>query len=118
MTESPRLFSRFVCLLGTLYWALPIHFWGRPNPKPNAGIWGDLDDVELIEAVEAFFEITLSDKDAEALETLGDMQDLLTSRKPDMPEDVIWHELCRITSAIGNGKADEYTRDTMFLCRI
>jgi len=118
MVDVRSVSSKVAHALTELFWTLPIHTWGRPNPKPNAGIWGDLDDVELVIELEKHFEIKIADEESEATQTLGQMQDLLVAKRPDLNEQIIWRDLCRITSEIGNGKADEYTRDTMFLCRI
>jgi hypothetical protein len=119
MVDLRGISSKVAHALTEVFWALPTHAWGRPNPKPNAGIWGDLDEVELVTALEVFFEVSLlQEPELETMQSLGEMHDLLVLKRPDLSEDKIWTELCRITSEYGGEKPSEFTRETMFLCRI
>lgn len=49
------------------------------------GLVGDLDDVELIEDVEAAFGVKLADEEIERCSTVGHVFKLIEARLPDMP---------------------------------
>ncbi len=51
----------------------------------SLGLVGDLDDVDLIEDVEAAFGVRLGDDEIERCSTVGHLFELIEARLPDMP---------------------------------
>jgi hypothetical protein len=62
-----------------------------------------LDSVELIFAIEAAFDVTITDAEASRLRTLGDIHQLLVAKlAPSNPlpdERAVWERLCDVVVA-------------------
>jgi len=57
-----------------------MNMFRKEYAKNTVNMHGDLDDVELLMAVEETFDIQISDREAEAVRTVGDLYDLVCSK--------------------------------------
>jgi hypothetical protein len=86
----------------------------RSNPKPNLGLWGDGDDVEIIEIVEAHFEVAFTDAEVEAVQTVGDWFDLLLTKRPDLRPEAAWNDYAAVIADFGEHAASDISREMEF----
>jgi len=74
----------------------------------------DLDDVEMLEAIEKIFGIEIKDREAEKLITMGDLYELVNEKlKPESDFDPIWSLVCQIVREY-SGSRDPVDKDTTF----
>jgi len=74
----------------------------------------DLDDVEMLEAIERAFSFKISSVDAEGLVSVGDLYDLVKSKMPkDGKVDPVW-ELVEIIVRSHSGSIYPIDRKTTF----
>lgn len=97
-------------LLSTLRFAL----FPRKNPRPNIGLYGDLDDVECLEDVERQFSLQFTDEEAAAVTTVDALYQALLAKRPDLDREAAWKELARILAAHGGVPASRITPDMEF----
>lgn len=100
--------------------ALWIAFLRRPRVTERlntVGLSGDLDDVELLQAIEKVCGITIDDNEAKALRTVGELSDLVrakTSGRTDF--DPVWELVTQITRT-HSGSRDPINPKTTFFAK-
>lgn len=85
MTAAHLLGALLVPALALVAGGLALRAWrdGRradPRGRDTIGLHGDLDDVELLEAVETAFALRITDAEAAALRDVGGLEDLIAAR--------------------------------------
>ncbi|MCV6825789.1 MULTISPECIES: hypothetical protein [Halocynthiibacter] len=74
----------------------------------------DYDDVEMLMDIEEAFSIKIEDSEAEKLENMGDLYELVSGKlKPQSDIDPVWLLLCRI-ARIYSGSKDPINKKTTF----
>lgn len=91
--------------------------YGRPRVTQRLNtidLGDDLDDVEMLMAIEETFGIKIEDKEAEKLVTVGDLYDLVTKKLEHKTDfDPIWALVCQI-SREHSGSRDPIDKSTTF----
>ncbi|AXI41264.1 DUF3153 domain-containing protein [Sulfitobacter sp. SK011] len=90
---------------------------GRPRVTQRLNtinLGDDLDDVEMLMAIEEIFGIEIQDSEAEELTTMGDLYELVSEKlKPDMDFDPVWSLVCQIAREY-SGSRDPIDKRTTF----
>jgi hypothetical protein len=84
------------------YWFFP-----QKNPRPNIGMFGDGDDVELLQEVEKSYGICFSDEEAEKMRTVGDFYECAVSKASVQGREIKWVEFARVLASYGTVSAAE-----------
>ena len=91
--------------------------YGRPRVTQRLNtidLGDDLDDVEMLMAIEETFGIKIEDEEAEKLVTLGDLYDLVAKKLEHKTDfDPIWALVCQI-SREHSGSRDPIDKKTTF----
>lgn len=91
--------------------------YGRPRVTQRLNtidLGDDLDDVEMLMAIEETFGIKIEDEEAEKLVTVGDLYDLAKMKLEDKSDfDPIWALVCQIARE-HSGSRDPIDRKTTF----
>lgn len=91
--------------------------YGKPRVTQRLNtvdLGDDLDDVEMLEAIEKIFGIEIKDSEAEKLITMGDLYELVNEKlKPESDFDPIWSLVCQIVRE-HSGSRDPVDKDTTF----
>jgi hypothetical protein len=82
-------------------------FFPQKNPRPNIGMFGDLDDVELLQEVEKSYGINFSDQEAEKMRTVGDFYQLAVAKAGVQGGEITWTEFARILASYGTVSAED-----------
>jgi hypothetical protein len=90
-------------------------FWPfRAHERLNTiNLYGDLDDVELVEDIEKQFGICISNGEAEQTLTMGQLEELVQNHLGERADETIWEHLCRI-ARFHSGHEGPIDRDTTF----
>jgi hypothetical protein len=98
----------------SLWSALRFSLFPRRNPRPNIGLYGDLDDVECLEDVERHFSVRFTDEEAAAVTTVGSFLQAVLAKRPDLDRDAAWNDLTRILAPHGEILASEIRPEMEF----
>lgn len=98
-----------------------LSFWlfqfGRPRVTQRLNtidLGDDLDDVEMLMAIEEVFGIEIKDREAETLTTMGDLYELVSQKlKPKTEFDPVWSLVCQIAREY-SGSRDPIDKQTTF----
>lgn len=94
--------------------ALKFALFPRRNPRPNIGLYGDLDDVECLEDVERHFSVQFTDEEAAAVTSVGSFHRAVLTKRPDLNPAAAWNDLTRILASHGEIQASEIKPETEF----
>ncbi|MCG7508333.1 hypothetical protein [Mesorhizobium retamae] len=88
----------------------------------SLGLWGDGDEIEMIEAVERAFAIRFENAEAEQLVTMGQLFDLVKSKIGNqgaeaITDDALWSELVKHARDAGADPRRAVDRNTTFFSR-
>ena len=91
--------------------------YGRPRVTQRLNtidLGHDLDDVEMLMAIEEAFGIEIKDREAETLTTMGDLYELVSQKLNSKKEfDPVWLLLCQIARDY-SGSRDPIDKQTTF----
>lgn len=91
--------------------------------KANSlGLWGDGDEIEMIEAIERAYAISFETAEAEQLVTMGQLFDLVKSKigkqgAETIADDALWTELVKHAHDAGADSRRAVDRNTTFFSR-
>ena len=90
-------------------------FRKRITQKLNTvNLGDDLEDVEMLQAIEATYGIKIEDAEAEALRTVGQLYELIDSKLASRPDfDPVWALTCQIVRE-HSGSKDLIDGETTF----
>ena len=88
----------------------------------SLGLWGDGDEIEMIEAIERTYSISFETVEAEQLVTMGQLFDLVKSKigkqgAETIADDALWTELVKHARDAGADPRQAVDRNTTFFCR-
>lgn len=86
------------------------------------GLWGDGDEIEMIEAIESAYAINFGKAEAEQLVTMGQLFDLVKSKigkqgVGTIADDALWAELVKHARDAGADPRQAVDRNTTFFSR-
>ncbi len=89
-------------------------FFSVKNPRPNVGMQGDLDDVDLLIAVEQEIGVQFSDEAAEAVRNVGQFFDLTSLMAAATGHEPSWQDFVTFVAPFGTMPAEIITPETEF----
>jgi hypothetical protein len=93
-----------------------------PRKANSLDLWGDGDEIQMIEAIERAFAIRFEDAEAEQLVTMGQLFDLMKSKLGKqgaevISNDALWTELVKHAREAGADPRRAVDRNTTFFSR-
>ncbi|MCZ8374252.1 MAG: hypothetical protein O9342_02650 [Beijerinckiaceae bacterium] len=107
MNLPPKKFKLWLASIGN--WHFP-----SSNPNQNIGLHGDGDDVKILESVEMCFSLKISDLEAQQISNVGDLYDLVFTRRQSAGVNVSWGEFLEALKPHSRLPVEEIKRETEF----
>ncbi len=86
----------------------------QKNHRPNIGLYGDLDDVRLLEDLEQKFEIEISDEKATAISNVGDLFECISGELTKKGAKLSWQEFIKVLEPHSCIPISQIQRETEF----